>query len=302
MKAVIRFVVSGIGVKLLLSLSSCLPHDPPKNTPINYVIQGSQDTDPSFSPDGSHIAFAHWADTSKNYPNGLYIINSDGSNEKLVVAGGYFNSPSWSPDGQWLVFSSGQLLKCKTNGDSVTVFSSLNNLTYPEFYFPNWAKDGKHIVFDKPFGVDWGIYTTSASFQASGRFGGVEIFGRNPELSNDGNALLFEAGKGGAINVVTAEIFLFNSVTQNKIQLTNNGRDNRSASWSPDNTRIVWSSDVRLSIMNADGSNPKEIEYGNSPSWSINNEIVYSHANSTYSKEVLYIISPDGKNMRQITF
>lgn len=302
MNTVIKLVISGVAVKLLLSLSSCLPHEPFKNTPINYVIQGAQDTDPAFSPDGNRIAFAHLADTTKNYPNGLYLINRDGSNRQLVIAGEYFNSPSWSPDGQWLVFSSGQLMKCKTNGDSLVAFSALNNLVYPEFYFPNWSKDGTQIVFDKPYGVDWGIYSTSNSFQKSGRLGGIEIFGRNPELSNDGNTLLYEAGKGGAINVVSTEIFTFNNLTKNRNQLTNNGKDNRSPSWSPDNARIVWSCNVRLSIMNADGTNATEIGYGKSPSWSTTNEIVYSHANSTYTKEVLYIISPDGKNMRQITF
>jgi hypothetical protein len=54
--------------------------------------------------------------------------------------------------------------------------------------------------------------------------------------------------------------------------------------------------------MNADGTHPLDIGYGNDPSWSVNDQIVYSHANSDYTKEVLYIISPDGTNRRQITF
>lgn len=54
--------------------------------------------------------------------------------------------------------------------------------------------------------------------------------------------------------------------------------------------------------MNSDGSDQREVGYGNDPSWSINDEIVFSHANADYSKEVLYVISPDGSNKRQITF
>ena len=54
--------------------------------------------------------------------------------------------------------------------------------------------------------------------------------------------------------------------------------------------------------MNSDGSNQQEIGYGNDPSWSVNNEIVFSHANVNFSKEVLYTVNPDGSNKNQITF
>jgi Tol biopolymer transport system component len=47
---------------------------------------------PSWSPDGSRIAFS-----------GVYIMNADGSSlEQLPGAIG--SSPSWSPDGEWLTF------------------------------------------------------------------------------------------------------------------------------------------------------------------------------------------------------
>ncbi len=54
--------------------------------------------------------------------------------------------------------------------------------------------------------------------------------------------------------------------------------------------------------MNADGSNQYSIDYGNYPSRSPADEIVYSNVNADYTKEILYIINPDGKNKRQITF
>ena len=272
-------------------LSSCNPEGF-KPSPGNYIIQGQQDTDPAFSPNGNLIAYAHWADTAKNYPNGLYVINKDGGNRRLVLAGSYFNSPSWSPNGDWLAASSGQLLKCKINGDSLTVFSGLNNLKYPEFYFPSWTKDGRYILFDKPLNPDGGLYYMRSDFSHGSRIFGLEVLGRDPELSPSGKYFLYERG---GVGIEHGEIFLQDTTGVNETQLTQNRRDNRGPSWSPDGQKIVWSGNLHLSTMNADGTGQKDIEYGSNPSWSIYNEIVYSHANADYSKEVLYIISPDGK-------
>jgi Tol biopolymer transport system component len=107
---------------------------------------------------------------------------------------------------------------------------------------------------------------------------------------------------GGGHDVEVSEIFLTDTLGSAPIQLTNNKRDNRAPTWSPDGKRIAWSSNLRLCVMNADVSNQHQITYGHTPSWSIDDTIVFSHANSDYTKEVLYIISSDGTNKKQITF
>ena len=55
--------------------------------------------EPALSPDGSQVAFARWDE-----PRGLWLINSDGSNERLVFGANRVRSPSWTPDGQSVVF------------------------------------------------------------------------------------------------------------------------------------------------------------------------------------------------------
>ena len=55
--------------------------------------------EPALSPDGSQVAFTRWDE-----PRGLWLINSDGSNERLVFGANRVRSPSWTPDGQAVIF------------------------------------------------------------------------------------------------------------------------------------------------------------------------------------------------------
>jgi uncharacterized protein YraI len=65
--------------------------------------------DPAISPDGSTVAFVR-----DGGENGLYLIDIDGNNERLIFAErNRLSSPKWSPDGQWLVFSRGdEYMEC----------------------------------------------------------------------------------------------------------------------------------------------------------------------------------------------
>ncbi len=57
--------------------------------------------DPAISPDGQTVAFVR-----DGGENGVYLINIDGSNERLIFSGRTrLSSPKWSPDGQWILFT-----------------------------------------------------------------------------------------------------------------------------------------------------------------------------------------------------
>ncbi len=59
----------------------------------------SYDSDPVFSPDGKQIAY--YADRAGN--SAIRVMNSDGSEDRIVQEGGLHYYPRWSPDGQWLL-------------------------------------------------------------------------------------------------------------------------------------------------------------------------------------------------------
>ena len=282
----------------------CNPDDP-EPTPTNYIIQGPQDLFPAFSPDGEQIAYFHEAwdspDPPEGYPSGLYIIDKDGGSRSLVLEAGYINSPSWSPDGEWLVFSnSGVIQKCKRDGSELTTFDGLDDVE-GGFFFPDWTPDGEYILFDRAINEEGvsNLFSMTADFaEAQPIFGITLIASRNVELSPTHPKIVYMKASAEWPHW---EIFLANVQGTSNQRLTQ-GKDNRDPSWSPDGNQIAWSRDGQLSLMNADGSNQRRIAFGNNPSWSVNSDIVYSHANADYTKEVLYTISSDGKNQTQITF
>src|SRR6266699_1005871 len=58
---------------------------------------------PSWSPDGSHIAFQAYRTTTWQ----IWTMRSDGSDLRVVTSGPYDDrEPAWSPDGQRIAFSS----------------------------------------------------------------------------------------------------------------------------------------------------------------------------------------------------
>ena len=57
--------------------------------------------DPAISPDGQTVTFVR-----DGGENGVYLIDIDGSNERLIFSGRErLSSPKWSPDGQWILFT-----------------------------------------------------------------------------------------------------------------------------------------------------------------------------------------------------
>lgn len=55
--------------------------------------------DPTFSPDGRQVAFTRWDE-----PRGLWAVNVDGTDERLLIGANRARSPAWTPDGEAIVF------------------------------------------------------------------------------------------------------------------------------------------------------------------------------------------------------
>ncbi len=112
------------------------------------IGRGSENINPSFSPDGRKIAFVSGR---LGHPE-VYITDADGTNVELLTQANvgeqaYRTSPDWSPDGRSIAYHAqiGGVFQIFTIGLRERVPRQLTSDASNED--PWWAPDSRHIVF-----------------------------------------------------------------------------------------------------------------------------------------------------------
>jgi len=98
---------------------------------------------PSWSPDGSKIAFQR----SRDDVDEILFVTSDGGGEQRLAAGA---QPSWSPDGTRIVYASGEGIATVSvsHGESTTLVRNDGlGRGSARAYAPIWSPDGQRIAF-----------------------------------------------------------------------------------------------------------------------------------------------------------
>ena len=101
---------------------------------------GSYNSSPSWSPDGTRIAFS--SDRHGGAAT-IYLMNADGSNVTRLLTGQPGFGPKWSPDGAKIAFAFSDILVVNADG------SGLVRLTNDDAndFDPAWSPDGSQIAF-----------------------------------------------------------------------------------------------------------------------------------------------------------
>jgi eukaryotic-like serine/threonine-protein kinase len=113
----------------------------PDGAPVRLTRHAADDVDPSFSADGSKIAFQ-----SSRLGGGIYVIPTLGGEERLLAKQGF--SPRFSPDGTWIAYG-----VAKPPGVQVYVAPAAGGPATPiaaGFYLaqaPVWSPDGGYLLF-----------------------------------------------------------------------------------------------------------------------------------------------------------
>jgi TolB protein len=173
---------------------------------LQNLVQGR---DPSWSPDGTRIAFRTGnADRPGGNPTSISVIDTDGSDEHALdippsvggEASGEAGPAVWSPDGSQIAF--GTLLGIYVMRPDGSDLHRVSRYEGPMACYdlePNWSPDGERIVFaDRCDGGEGGLSSMNAD--GSGRTQLLSIDNQiqaaaYPAFSPDGRQIVF-AGVG----------------------------------------------------------------------------------------------------------
>lgn len=229
------------------------------------------------------IVFASWGQGGNQ--NGIYVVNSDGSDlTRLTVPpspGSFDSSPAWSPDKKRIVFYRNGAIYVM-NADGSGQIRLTNNASDDH---PTWSPDGQQIAIEtrSQGGSSINIMNTDGSDLTR------LTEGWTPSWSPDGTRIVFVRRDG---------IRAMNTDGSNVIRLTDRGH---SPDWSPGGRRITFVLDGSIYVMNADGSGQTRLtEDGfQSPVWSPDNQqLVFSSGRD--GVEALYIMNVDGSGLRRL--
>ena len=259
----------------------------------------------------------------------IYVMDADGRNQQRLTENRHIDSqPSWSPDGKRIVFVSdrdGHVMHGIPTYEIYVMDADGGNLrrltNNPDRDSrPSWSPDGKRIVFasdrdtDRDGPHNYEIYVMDADGGNPQNLTNTPEEDRDPSWSPDGKRIVFRSSREGHFRGaagITSEIYVMDADGGNQQRLTENRKNDRQPSWSPDGKRIAFYSDRKgdlenyeIYVMDANGGNQQRLTENRVndgiPSWSPDSKRIAFYSNREGNTEI-YVMDADGANPQNLT-
>ncbi len=210
---------------------------------VDLTRRKGDDTDPTWSSDGSAIAYTNNGREDKIRQ--IYTMKPTGKDFRRISYDLDEYDPTWSPDMKWLAFvgfvNSNHILYLRSRGaepqvfystqtpvpfDRQTIFTNLGQVDDPA-----WSPDGTWLAYTRLDTNNKNRYVQLAKYVSrGGTVVKLESSGRDysPNWSPDSNWLLFTSERDD-----NQEIYLMNVSGQFQTNLTNNPARDLDAAWQP---------------------------------------------------------------------
>ncbi|NEN76141.1 Tol-Pal system beta propeller repeat protein TolB [Pelistega sp. NLN82] len=211
------------------------------------VTSGAHIISPAWSPDGSRIAYV-----SFELGKPVVFVQNLSTGDRTTVANfkGNNSAPAWSPDGSQLAVAlsmdglSNIYMINSTGSTTPRKITNSPEIDTEPYFFPN----GSGLIFTSDRGGSPQIYRTGINGGAASRItfsGSQNVSGK---ISPDGSKLVYTSMRGGGYSIA------INGLGTGADRLLTSGPNDQSPSFAPNGMQILYTSNGRLSLVNADGS------------------------------------------------
>ena len=196
-----------------------------------YALTGV--ADPRISPDGDRVAYVVWSidRESNEYRGAIWVVPLDGSAEPRRFTSGERRDgmPRWSPDGRWLAFTSNR------GGEKQTA---------QLYVIPAEGGEARKLTDLKEAVEDaaWSPDSTRIAFTARTRDEAYEEEDERKRKPRRVTRLFYKLDSVGWTTDRRRHIYVVGLEGEEPRQLTHGDSEEETPTWSPDGSRIVFSS------------------------------------------------------------
>jgi serine/threonine protein kinase len=196
---------------------------------------------PSWSPDGSQIAYYGATGEQANYD--IFVMNADGSDVRNLTESPSVDEryPTWAPDGKRLAFHSnadGDFDIVVINADGTGLQTITANSA--QDLGPDWSPDGTRIVFHTDlWGTPYELAWVDVETRQVTRLTDTDVINAFATWSPDGARLAFHVIVPGS-NEVT--VYTMDADGSDRQPMTDSRQRNAFPDWSPEGTHLIYQS------------------------------------------------------------